>query len=84
MHEGRLLAHAHQRGHDILASSGYVPVDWSLRDVEQIRARLRESAAVPPALRAELDSFDFELLWVHEPTSTGFIRFTPRMPAGAE
>jgi hypothetical protein len=84
LHEGRLLAHAHQRGYDILASSGYVPVDWSLRDAEQIRARLGESAAVQPALRAELDSFDFELLWVHEPTRTGFIRFTPRTPVGAE
>jgi hypothetical protein len=84
LREGRLLAHAHQRGYDILTSHSYVPADWTLREAEQIRARLRASGAVQPALRAELDSFDFELLWVHEPTGTGFFRFTPRTPGAAE
>ena len=75
--EGRLLAHAHERGYDIFASNGYVSIDPQM-DAESIRSRLRQSGAVQPELEAELDSFDFELLWVHEPTRTGFIRFRPR------
>ena len=76
LRESRLLAHAHERGYDIFASYGYVPIDPGM-DAESIRARLRQSGAVQPELRSELDSFDFELLWVHEPTRTGFIRFKP-------
>ena len=63
-------------GYDIFASYGYVPIDPEM-DAESIRARLRQSGAVQPELRSELDSFDFELLWVHEPTRTGFIGFRP-------
>jgi len=77
LREGRLLAHAHERGHRIFTSH-YVSVDRDLRDSEQIRARLRESGAVQPELRSELDSFDFELLFIHEPTGIGFLRFDPR------
>ena len=76
LREGRLLAHAHERGYDIFASNGYVAIDPQM-DAESIRTRLRASGAVQDELRSELDSFDFELLWVHEPTRTGFIRFKP-------
>jgi hypothetical protein len=76
LREGRLLAHAHERGYDIFTSNGYVPIDPEM-DAEAIRARLRQSGAVQDELKSELDSFDFELLWVHEPTRTGFVRFQP-------
>ena len=76
LREGRLFAHAHERGYDIFTSNGYVAIDPQM-DAESIRTRLRESGAVRDELRSELDSFDFELLWVHEPTRTGFIRFEP-------
>lgn len=74
--DGRLLAHAYQRGHRILTSH-YVPLDRHVRSSEQIKTRLRASGAIQPELRAELDLFDFELLFVHEPTSIGFLRFEP-------
>lgn len=76
LREGRLLGHAYRRGYDIFASNGYVAIDPDM-DSESIRARLRKSGAVQEELKSELDSFDLELLWVHEPTRTGFIRFTP-------
>ena len=76
LRQGRMLAHAYERGYDIFASNGYVAIDPHM-DAQAIRARLRESGAVQDELRSELDSFDFELLWVHEPTRTGFIRFKP-------
>ncbi len=66
-----------RRGYDIFASNGYVAIDPADGRLKSIRARLRESGAVQEELKSELDSFDLELLWVHEPTRTGFIRFTP-------
>ncbi len=77
LREGRMLAHAYARGYDIFASNGYVRIDPGM-DTESIRTRLRQSGAVQPELASELDAFDFTLLWVHEPTRTGFIRFVPR------
>ena len=77
LREGRLLAHAHRRGYDIFASNGYVAIDAGMDD-EAIRTRLRQSGAVDEQLESELDGFDLSLLWVHEPTRTGFIRFVPR------
>lgn len=74
--EGRLLAHAHERGYDIFTSFGYVQIDPHMNS-GGIRERLRSANAVTREMEAELDAFDFELLWVHEPTKTGFIRFTP-------
>ena len=71
-----MLSHAHGRGYDIFASNGYVAIDPQM-DAAAIRTRLRESGAVQDEIKSELDSFDFELLWVHEPTRTGFIRFKP-------
>ena len=76
LRESRLLAHAYERGYDIFASNGYVSIEPGM-DGESIRTRLRQSGAVQDELKSELDSFDFELLWVHEPTHTGFIRFQP-------
>lgn len=38
------------------------------------------SGAVQPELGSELDSFDFELVFIHEPTGIGFLRFDPRAP----
>jgi hypothetical protein len=74
---GRLLAHAHERGHRIIASH-YISIDPQLTDSQQIRARISKNPAVVPELRAELDGFDFELLLVHEPTGIVFVRFEPR------
>lgn len=77
LRDGNLLTHAHERGYDIFASNGYVAIDPGM-DAESIRTRLRQSGAVQDELKSELDAFEFELLWVHEPTRTGFIRFSPR------
>jgi hypothetical protein len=82
LQDGRLLAHAYERGHRILASQ-YVLFDDQVRSSEQIKGRLRQSGAVQPELRSELHSFDFELLFAHVATGIGFVRFEPRPQVSA-
>lgn len=80
LREGRLLDHAHARGYDVFTSHLYVSIDPEM-DSDAIRERLKNAGAVQEQVKSELDRFDFDLLWVHEPSRTGFIRFAPSSQA---
>lgn len=77
LREERLLAHAYGRGHDLFASAGYIQIGAPIEGSDAIRAMLQASFLDPP-IKRELDAFDFELVYLHEPSQTGFFRFWPR------
>lgn len=77
LREGRLLAHAHARGHDVLASAGYIPMHQPVRSSAELHAFLEDSM-LGPEIKAELLRFDLELVYLHRPSATAFIRFSPR------
>jgi hypothetical protein len=79
----RLLRHVYERGHNILTSGNYMPMLTPARSSEEIRAFLKDSF-LDDRVKAELDLFDYRLLYVHERTHAPFIEFTPRATTAAK
>ena len=80
MKEGRLLHHAFERGHNVVAAFEYLTDLAKLKSSEDIRASLR-GFLVDDGLKKELESFDFEMIYFSEKTRCPFIKFTPRKQA---
>jgi hypothetical protein len=77
-----LLRHVYDRGHHILTSATYLPMLVPARTSDEIRTFLKDSF-LDERVKAELDSFDYRLLYLHEPTHAPFIEFTPRSPTAS-
>jgi len=79
LRESRLLHDGYSDGFTVLSSFEYLRVpdgaeDW---DSAQIRSFLMASF-LDRRVKAELASFDFDMLYVHRPSGTPFVRFIPR------
>ena len=79
----RLLRHVYDRGHNILTSGNYMPMLVPARSSDELRAFLKDSF-LDDRVKAELDLFDYRLLYLHEPTHAPFIEFTPRVSTAAQ
>lgn len=81
--EGRLLEHAYRRGHRIITSADYLDMHQPIETSEGLREYLRTSI-LDPGSSAELDSYDFRLLYIQPDTHTPFIEFWPRGTAPSQ
>lgn len=79
LQDERLLQASYEDGYRILTSFEYYswPEATLDRSSDEIRTFLSQRAA-NYGIRSELDDFDFEVIYVFEPTDTPFIVFRPR------
>jgi hypothetical protein len=75
-----LLELALKRGFDVITSFNYLPWDPSISSSDAIRARMLNSP-LDARVKAELDKFDFELIYVYEPSKSPFIKFRIKSPS---
>ena len=68
-----LLTLAFKRGFNVIGSFAYMPWDSSINSSDAIRGYLRNSL-LDARLKAELDKFDFQLIYVYGPTKSPFIK----------
>lgn len=74
---GAFLHLARARGHDVLTSLDYFPIEHVLVTSDEIREHFR-SGPFPTELRAELDQYDFEPVYQDAALHFGFYRIVPR------
>ena len=79
LRDTRLLREAYSDGFTVLSSYEYlrVPIgaeDWNNTQVRDFLAR----SFLDDRVKAELDQFEFSILYVHRPSGVPFIRFSPR------
>ena len=77
LRSAKLLHLASSRGFDVISSFGYLPWDPSISSSAAIRNSLSKSF-LDPRIKSELDDFDFKLVYVHGPSKSPFIKFSPK------
>lgn len=79
LQDGRLLQASYEDGYRILTSFEYYR--WPDADLDRSSDEIRNFLSQRGAnygIRSELDDFDFEVIYIFEPTDTPFIAYEPR------
>ncbi|MEP3331394.1 hypothetical protein [Sedimentitalea sp.] len=79
LQNGRLLSKAYDDNYKILSSYEYL--SWHDASVERSSDEIREfltRSSIDGRVKAELDDFEFEIIYVYEPLSIPFIRLSIR------
>jgi hypothetical protein len=81
LRERRLLSHAYARGHRVLTSICYMAMPEPVEGSEALREFLKASF-LEDDVKAELDQFDYRLLYIEPTSKAPFIELIPRGQAG--